>query len=147
MNSAASEPALIGIDWGTSSLRAFLIGANGEVLDRVSSAEGIMQVKDRNFEAIFDRLISCWGHHAKLPVLASGMITSETAGSRHPMRVFHWMRAIWRGLWCAIEPLAGSNCALSRGSPQNMHPARMSCAAKKPRLWGRRRSVCQTALL
>lgn len=90
MNSAASEPALIGIDWGTSSLRAFLIGANGEVLDRVSSAEGIMQVKDRNFEAVFDRLISCWGHHSKLPVLASGMITSrngwvETPYARVPL--------------------------------------------------------------
>ena len=32
MNSAASDPALIGIDWGTSSLRAFLIGTKGEVV-------------------------------------------------------------------------------------------------------------------
>ena len=32
MNSAASEPALIGLDWGTSSFRASLIGADGGVI-------------------------------------------------------------------------------------------------------------------
>ena len=90
MNSAASEPALIGIDWGTSSLRAFLIGAKGEVLDKVESGEGIMQVKDRDFEAVFDRLMGRWVQHAKLPVLASGMITSrngwlETPYARVPL--------------------------------------------------------------
>ncbi|MEL0123661.1 MAG: 2-dehydro-3-deoxygalactonokinase, partial [Paracoccaceae bacterium] len=43
MNLAESEPALIGVDWGTSSLRAFLIGTQGEVIEGVSSSEGIMQ--------------------------------------------------------------------------------------------------------
>ena len=57
MNSAVSEPALIGIDWGTSSLRAFLIGTQGEVLDSVTTGEGIMQIPDRNFDAVFDRLV------------------------------------------------------------------------------------------
>ena len=51
MNLVASEPALIGIDWGTSSLRAFLIGQQGDVLDGVSSPEGIMQVAGQTFEA------------------------------------------------------------------------------------------------
>lgn len=37
MNSAGSEPALIGVDWGTTSLRAFLIDTNGQVMDGVSS--------------------------------------------------------------------------------------------------------------
>lgn len=90
MNSAASEPALIGIDWGTSTLRAFLIGAGGEVLDKVASAEGIMHVADRDFEAVFDRLIGPWSQRARLPVLASGMITSrngwiETPYARVPL--------------------------------------------------------------
>lgn len=34
MNSAGSEPALIGVDWGTTSLRAFLIDTNGLSLTR-----------------------------------------------------------------------------------------------------------------
>jgi len=77
MNSVASEPALIGVDWGTSSLRAFLIGAQGEVLDRVSSSEGIMRVGGQTFERILDRLIGRWVGKSKLPILASGMITSR----------------------------------------------------------------------
>ena len=77
MNSVASEPALIGIDWGTSSLRAFLIGKQGEVLDGVSSPEGIMQVAGQTFEAVLDRLIGPWVAVRTLPILASGMITSR----------------------------------------------------------------------
>lgn len=99
MNSAASEPVLIGIDWGTSSLRAFLIGAGGEVLDRVSTAEGILQVADRDFDAVFRRLIGRWDRHAGLPVLASGMITSrngwvETPYARVPLEARDLARAL-----------------------------------------------------
>ena len=78
MNSVASEPALIGVDWGTSSFRAFLIGAEGEVIDGVSSPEGIMQVAGQTFEAVLDRLIGPWVAKVRtLPILASGMITSR----------------------------------------------------------------------
>ena len=84
MNSAASEPALIGIDWGTSSLRAYLIGARGDVLDTVSSSEGIMHVANRDFEAVLTRLIEGWGRLGALPVLASGMITSRNGWVETP---------------------------------------------------------------
>lgn len=84
MNSDASEPALIGIDWGTSSLRAFLIGANGKVLDKVSSCEGILNVADRDFERVFGRLIGHWAWAQGLPVLASGMITSRNGWVETP---------------------------------------------------------------
>jgi len=84
MNSDASEPVLIGVDWGTSSLRAFLIGANGEVLDKVASSEGIMHVPGRDFEAVFGRLIGAWAKGRKLPVLASGMITSRNGWIETP---------------------------------------------------------------
>jgi 2-dehydro-3-deoxygalactonokinase len=99
MNSVASEPALIGIDWGTSSLRAFLISASGEVLDKLSSAEGIMNVKGGDFEAVFARLIGAWERHAKIPVLASGMITSrngwvETPYARLPIGAGDLARAL-----------------------------------------------------
>ena len=36
MNSVASEPALIGVDWGTSSFRAFLIGSEVGLDDEVT---------------------------------------------------------------------------------------------------------------
>ena len=84
MSSAASEPALIGIDWGTSSLRAFLIGAQGEVLDSVATGEGIMQIPDRNFDAVFDRLVGSFPSNAGLPIVVSGMITSRNGWVETP---------------------------------------------------------------
>ena len=84
MNSVASEPALIGVDWGTSSLRAFLIDADGHVIDGVSSSEGIMQVSGKAFEAVLDRLIGRWYAQSELPILASGMITSRNGWVETP---------------------------------------------------------------
>ena len=57
MNSAVSDAALIGMDWGTSSLRAFLIGMDGEVLDMISTSLGIMHVEDRDFDSVFHDLL------------------------------------------------------------------------------------------
>ena len=84
MSSAASKPALIGMDWGTSSLRAFLIGAQGEVLDSVTTREGIMQIPDRNFDAVFDRLVGSFPSNAGLPIVVSGMITSRNGWVETP---------------------------------------------------------------
>jgi len=84
MNSAVSEPALIGVDWGTSSFRAFLIGAQGEVIDGVSSPEGIMQVPGQCFETVLGRLIGPWIARSGLPILASGMITSRNGWVETP---------------------------------------------------------------
>ena len=84
MNLAASEPALIGVDWGTSSLRAFLIGTQGEVIEGVSSSEGIMQISKNSFEAVLNRLIGPWVAKNALPILASGMITSRNGWVETP---------------------------------------------------------------
>jgi 2-dehydro-3-deoxygalactonokinase len=84
MNSVASEPALIGIDWGTSSLRAFLIGAGGEVLEHVSKPLGIMHVKDGDFEGSFKDLVGPWQQATGLPIIASGMITSRNGWVETP---------------------------------------------------------------
>lgn len=84
MNSVVSNPALIGIDWGTSSLRAFLIGAEGEVLEQVSRPQGIMHVEDGDFETTFRDLIGAWTKGAVLPIIASGMITSRNGWVETP---------------------------------------------------------------
>jgi 2-dehydro-3-deoxygalactonokinase len=84
MSSAASEPALIGIDWGTSSLRAFLIDARGEVLDSAFSPEGIMQLEGKSFEAIFAKTIQSLSAQSDLPIVVSGMITSRNGWVETP---------------------------------------------------------------
>lgn len=84
MNSGASDPVLVGIDWGTSSLRAFLIDGQGRVLDQVSSPEGIMQVKDGDFDAVFSRRVGPWLVDKPLAILMSGMITSRNGWVETP---------------------------------------------------------------
>lgn len=66
---------LIALDWGTSSFRAYLLGADGSVLQRRSAASGILSVQDGRFDAAMEAVIGDWP--ASLPVIASGMITSR----------------------------------------------------------------------
>ena len=76
------QPALIGIDWGSSSFRAYLMSAGGEVLDQISSGDGIGSVAAAAYPATLERLIGRWLEaHPSLPAVASGMV-----GSRHGWR-------------------------------------------------------------
>ncbi|MDJ1017055.1 MAG: 2-dehydro-3-deoxygalactonokinase [Paracoccaceae bacterium] len=111
MNSDGSEPALIGIDWGTSSLRAFLIGRDGAVLDRLSSPEGIMHVPDRDFEAVFIRLVGPWLSKKPLPILASGMITSRNG----------WVETPYEQLPLGAQGLARSLVAHETSAGARLH--------------------------
>jgi 2-dehydro-3-deoxygalactonokinase len=86
---------LIGLDWGTTSLRAYRIGAGGTVIERREMPQGIMQVKDGAFAAAFADAVSDWTA-AGVPVLASGMI-----GSRQG-----WREAPYVECPCSLEALA-----------------------------------------
>ena len=68
---------LVAIDWGTSSLRAYLLGENGRVVDRRAESWGILQVPGRDFGAAFERITADWSsQYGGLPALAAGMIGS-----------------------------------------------------------------------
>jgi len=70
--------ALIGIDWGTSSFRAYRIDAGGDVIETREAAAGILSVRDGDFEGVLTREIGAWFlAEPDLPVIASGMITSR----------------------------------------------------------------------
>jgi 2-dehydro-3-deoxygalactonokinase len=67
---------LIGVDWGTTSFRAYLIDARGRVLDRREAADGILAVKD--FDACFEDHCGLWADsYPRAPILLSGMIGSR----------------------------------------------------------------------
>ena len=77
MSSGRAAPRLIALDWGTTSLRAYLLGDHGAVLDRRAEALGILQVPGRDFARVFDDVIKEWRtRDAALPAIASGMIGS-----------------------------------------------------------------------
>lgn len=69
---------MIGIDWGTTSFRAYLFDKSAEYLDMISSDAGIMQERDADFEAVLDAQIGGWlRRYPAIPIIASGMITSQ----------------------------------------------------------------------
>lgn len=93
------EPALLAIDWGTTSFRAALLGADGTALDRRTAAAGIMQVPDHNFAAVVEERIGGWiERHPALPIYASGMI-----GSRNG-----WIEVPYAACPASLEDLAGA---------------------------------------
>jgi 2-dehydro-3-deoxygalactonokinase len=72
---SSSESAIICVDWGTSSFRAYLARADGAIADRVESARGILTVGKGEHEDVLKQNISRWQTSAQpLPVLMSGMI-------------------------------------------------------------------------
>lgn len=76
------DTLLIGLDWGTTALRAYRLGADGAVLEKREAALGILNVEDGDFAGAMDSLIGDWRRdHAGIPLLASGMI-----GSRQGLR-------------------------------------------------------------
>lgn len=70
-------PALIGIDWGTSNFRAFLLAASGNVIDRRAGPHGIMTVSDGMFGPVLAARVGDWLSDGRLPILMSGMIGSR----------------------------------------------------------------------
>jgi 2-dehydro-3-deoxygalactonokinase len=75
-SSIASQPSFIGFDWGTSSLRAYLINADGKVVDRRQSSDGIL--KPQNFRDTVSNLCESWDKaYGTLDCIASGMIGSK----------------------------------------------------------------------
>ena len=70
-----SHKPFIALDWGTTSFRAYLVGADGAVVDQFAAAEGILAVKDGDFESVLESHIGGWDK--SLPVVAAGMITSR----------------------------------------------------------------------
>lgn len=66
---------LIAIDWGTSSLRAMLMDADGGVLETRRQPWGIRQLPVGGFSAALDTVTSGW---PALPRLAAGMVGSRS---------------------------------------------------------------------
>lgn len=73
-----ATPHLIGLDWGTSSLRAQLFDDQGTVLETRSRPWGIMHVPDGDFAAAYRTLVGDWREaQPNLPAIACGMVGSR----------------------------------------------------------------------
>lgn len=75
---APPQPTLIGLDWGTSSLRGYLFAADGGVIDSVAKPWGIQHLPAGGFETAFQGVAEAWRRQwPDLPALAAGMVGSR----------------------------------------------------------------------
>lgn len=117
-----STPALLGVDWGTSSFRACLIDRSGAVLDRLAAPVGILQVPPGGFEARFRELLGAWlAEHPRLPLILSGMVTSRQG----------WCELPYLPCPASPERLAGALAALRLTDGRTVHLV-PGLAARRP---------------
>ncbi len=75
---------MIGIDWGTTSFRAFRIARDGAIRDRRASQRGIMNIPDNRFAETLREEIGPWLATGEDRVLLSGMIGSRQGWKEAP---------------------------------------------------------------
>ncbi len=94
---------MTGIDWGTSSLRAYLIDAQGRLLGEQEHPLGIMRVGEGQFARTLEEIIAPWRQsHAPSAIVMSGMV-----GSRQG-----WIEAPYISCPVASEDLAAQLVAV-----------------------------------
>ncbi len=80
-----NNPALIALDWGTSSFRGYLLDKAGAILDTTSAPLGILQVPGGDFDGTYTQLVGPWlKKHGNLPAITSGMIGSRQGWHEAP---------------------------------------------------------------
>jgi 2-dehydro-3-deoxygalactonokinase len=73
--SRAADGTFVGVNWGSTNFRAYLIGADGAALDEYSAPAGIVTLDRAGMAATMDQLAARWPDRG--PVYASGMIGSN----------------------------------------------------------------------
>ena len=80
-----NSPALIALDWGTSTVRASLMGPGGRMLATQARPWGIMHTPGRDFAAAYDTITAAWrAADPGMPAIASGMIGSAQGWAQAP---------------------------------------------------------------
>jgi 2-dehydro-3-deoxygalactonokinase len=68
---------MIGVDWGTTSLRAWRLDRAGSVIASRAAPQGIMAITDRQFEPVLRSIVGDWLAAGEDRVLLCGMIGSR----------------------------------------------------------------------
>ncbi|WGF88668.1 2-dehydro-3-deoxygalactonokinase [Marinivivus vitaminiproducens] len=106
--------ALLALDWGTTSLRAYRLAADGTVLDRRSGSQGIQNVPNAAFAAALEAVVGdWWAEEPGLPAIAAGMI-----GSRQG-----WREVPYVACPAGPESLAGALLPIALGDGRTLHLA------------------------
>ena len=77
----------IGVDWGTSNLRAWMMGDDDTVLDRRSAEKGMNALDPDQFEnALLDLVSDALPENGRVPVLCCGMVGARQGWAEAPYR-------------------------------------------------------------
>jgi 2-dehydro-3-deoxygalactonokinase len=92
---------VIGVDWGTSHVRAYRLGNQGDgtILDHRESGDGVLAVESGRFPDVLRRIVGQWIHEGERRILLSGTVGSrngwrETKPVPCPVRVADIARAV-----------------------------------------------------
>jgi 2-dehydro-3-deoxygalactonokinase len=75
---------MIGVDWGTTSFRAFRIAPDGTIRERRTAQRGLMNVPDNRFSDTLREEVGPWLAAGEGNVLLSGMIGSRQGWKEAP---------------------------------------------------------------
>jgi len=107
-----ANPRLLALDWGTSNLRASLLGEGAAVLQTRRDARGVMAVPAGGFETVLNELCGDWlAAHPRLPLIAGGMV-----GSRQG-----WREASYLELPAGPEHAAAALTVVDLGAGSRLH--------------------------
>lgn len=106
-----STPYIVALDWGTSSFRARLVAASGEVIQTISNNEGILASNGQFDEVLERNLNQLNGYEQGMPVVMSGMI-----GSRNG-----WYEAAYTQLPCDAKSLSKGLEVVSLNTSHNIY--------------------------
>lgn len=110
MIASAPKPDWIAVDWGTTRLRAWAMGAAGNVLGHAESNDGMGKLDKEAFEAALLRIAGDWLGKGAVGVVACGMV-----GSRQG-----WVEAPYRSTPCPACP-TGAVMAPARDPRISVH--------------------------
>ena len=124
MNQAQGQTTLVALDWGTSSLRAYRLGAAGRVLESRSLPWGVMKLPQivlpgnpgvdltASFEFAFEEACGDWLRAAPhAPVIASGMVGSHQG----------WREAPYLSLPIAVDQIGRTLSTVRTRNGQIVH--------------------------
>ncbi len=107
-----SGARLIAADWGTTSLRVYVVGDDGAILEKSESSNGILSIPNDQFDGVLQNsLAALKSDAAGLPVILSGMI-----GSRQG-----WVEAPYAKCPASINDLANAVTKVDVSAGSDVH--------------------------
>jgi 2-dehydro-3-deoxygalactonokinase len=111
LQAIGTAAALIAIDWGTTSARAYRLDARGRVVDKRSAPLGVQKIAADGFPAALDALLGD-AVDADVPLIACGMVGSRQGWIETP---YVQCPADLAAVAAALTPVPGRRLAIVPG--------------------------------